>query len=103
MMYNISTKKEEKKLLVKRFTSEDKEMKNDVIKKITDIEASTMNDLVATADWLGITVSELLESIDGRNFVIKKNSFGNTLFRRKYYNDVKKFGEYNSVGFTAGM
>ena len=103
MMYNISTKKEGKKPLVKGFTSEGKEMKKDVIKKITDIEVSTMNDLVDTADCHGISVSELLEYIDGRNFVIKKNSFGNTLFKRKYYNDVKKFGEYNSVGFTAGM
>lgn len=78
-------------------------MKREVIEKITDIETSTLNDLYFMSDIHGITINQFLEHVDGRNFVLYKNGEDTTLIRRKYYNDIKSYGEFSSVGFTAGM
>ena len=104
MLYNISTKKEEKKPIVKGFTSKrTNKMKREVIEKITDVETSTLNDLYFMSEMYGITIHKFLEHVDGRNFIFRKNGNDTTLIRRKYYNDIKSYGEYSSVGFTSGM
>lgn len=78
-------------------------MKREVIEKITDVETSTLNDLYFMSEIYGITIHQFLEHVDGRNFIFRKNGDDTTLIRRKYYNDIKQYGEYSSVGFTAGM
>ena len=78
-------------------------MKREVIEKITDVETSTLNDLYFMSEIYGITIHQFLEHVDGRNFIFRKNGDDTTLIRRKYYNDIKQYGEYSSVGFTAWM
>ena len=104
MMYNISTKKEEKKPFVNGFTSKrTNKMKREVIEKITDVENAALNDLYFMAEMHGLTIHQFLEHVDGRNFVLRKNGDDTTLIRRKYYKDIKSYGEYSSVGFEACM
>ena len=91
-MYNIGVKRKE-----------ENKMKREVIKKITDVETSTLNDLYFMSEMYGITIHKFLEHVDGRNFIFRKNGNDTTLIRRKYYNDIKSYGEYSSVGFTSGM